>query len=176
MTTTTTVTKHPQRGFSLTELMVVIAIIGVLTTVATWMPTEDKATARGFAEQVVGEIDMIRMRAIASRRWHRVVLTSRAAFVDVGDTTGMAMPTTWTQVRVVQAPRRIEVVALDTVTRSASGANPATGVGLTDQVLLFAPDGSSAPRTVYLADTRRAARYRVAIYRVTGTARVYDGW
>jgi len=155
---------------------VVIAIIGVLAAIAISYPREDRATTRGFAEQVVGELDVARMRAISSRRWHRVTVSGTQATIEAGDTVGMAMPTSWSLVGSFQAPNRTRIVAMATVTDiQDGGTDPDDGDGF-DEVLLFAPDGSSVARTLYLSDPYDRAHYRVVVYRATGTARVFDGW
>ena len=103
--------------------------------------------------------------------------TPTGALVEASTTVGMAPPTAWERVMWVPAPRRIRIVAAEPVTRAASsGVDPAEGAGLDTHVLLFAPDGSSAARTLYLADNSQRARYRVGVYRATGTARVFNGW
>jgi hypothetical protein len=149
----------------------------VLTSIAVGSSTEDRATARGYAEQVVGELDTTRMRAIASRRWHRVITAKNGVAIEASNTLGMATPTSWYRVMWVPTPRRIQIVALETTTRAtSSGVEPVDGSGLDSHVLLFAPDGSSASRTLYVADNTRRAKYRVGVYRATGSARVFDGW
>jgi Tfp pilus assembly protein FimT len=157
--------------------MVVLAILGILTTLAFGAQPEDRATARGYAEQIVGELDAARMRSIASRRWRRIVPYANGISIEASTTLGMAAPTGWYREMWAPSPNRIRVTAIETVTRAvSSGVEPADGSGLDVQVVLFRPDGSSASRTLYLADTSRRSRYRVGVYGATGTARVFDGW
>jgi prepilin-type N-terminal cleavage/methylation domain-containing protein len=165
----------PSRGFTVTELMIAMAILGVLLSLAVVSNGQERMGARSFAERLSGECETARMRAMSTRRWHRVLVSDRGVYVDQATTTGMIAPTAFEQIAAIGAPSQVQIVALATTTAIDPGAARADGDGF-DQELRFAPDGSSISRTVWVSDRRRRAVYRVAIYGATGQARVFEGW
>ncbi len=163
------------RGFTVTELMVAMAILGVLLSLAVASTGQRRAGVRSFADRLSGECETARLRAMSTRRWHRVLVNDRGVYVDQATTTGMTAPTAYEQIAAIGAPTQVQIVAVATTTAINPGAARADGDGF-DQEIRFAPDGSSSSRTVWLSDRRRASVYRVAVYGATGQARVYEGW
>jgi Tfp pilus assembly protein FimT len=159
----------------LTELAVVMALIGVVAAVAFTASAETRAGARGFADQVSGELEAARMRALSTRRWHRVTVTDRGALTEQASTTGMVAPVAYEWVDKISAPAPVRIVAVATSTVVNAGGPRNEGEGFTEE-FLFAPDGSSVPRTLWVSDRKDRAVYRVAVYGATGRARVFEGW
>jgi prepilin-type N-terminal cleavage/methylation domain-containing protein len=165
-----------QRGFTLVELAVVVAIIGVLATLAVSVDPEDQATSDGFADQLVADLDQVRLRAMATRRWQRLTFEERRVLLDESTTLGMVAPTAYETIGQITLPRRLLVDSLlDGTQVDPTGDSPGTGNGYELEVL-FAPDGSGTGRTIYISDVRGKSRARVAIFAATGLARAYTGW
>jgi Tfp pilus assembly protein FimT len=161
--------------------MVVVAIIGILMTVAVLSirSTTYAGTPQGFAEKIVSEIEHTRLRAISSRRWQRLHVNADQINHWEASVEGMVKPTdpdAWDLVRSVSAPGDTEVALVDDSTHLYENTGvPAVGSGL-GSVIDFAPDGAGSAATIFVRDRNDRQRFRVAIYRATGTAYVYEGW
>jgi len=157
-------------------MTVVIAIIGVLATLAVSADSEDQANADGFADQLVADLDQVRLRAMGSRRWHRLTFNAAGATLDEATTTGMGAPTAYDTIGQINTPRRIVIDSLlDGTQVDATGDSPGAGLGY-DLEVLFGPDGTGTGRTIYITDLRGVSRARVAIFGATGMARAYGDW
>ncbi|ACD95870.1 pilus assembly FimT family protein [Trichlorobacter lovleyi] len=64
------------RGFSLTELIVVIALISIMLAVATlnFNDWQKKYNIEGQVKEMLGDLTDVRTRAIATKQQHRVIL------------------------------------------------------------------------------------------------------
>jgi Tfp pilus assembly protein FimT len=157
-------------------MMVVVAIIGILASVAVSMPEEDDATVAGTGAQLSGELDRARLRAMATHRWERMVFVGGTAILQEGTTVGMMPPTAYTQVSTVTMPNVVKVFSVSNASAiDPTGSGGSSGNGLATGVA-FAPDGTSAPHTIYLQDARGRIRMRLVVFAATGTVLTRDGW
>ena len=167
--------RAPQAGFTLVEIMVVIAIVGILVSLAASAEPEYRANTRAFGDAISSEIEAARMKAVSSRRWHRVTLSATGGFIDQATTFGMGTPVGWTEVGRFGVPKRAKIVSTNLTTDvTPLGAAP---TGWAGAVISISPDGSAlSGGTIYISDSRDRSPHRVALFAATGYARVYAGW
>jgi prepilin-type N-terminal cleavage/methylation domain-containing protein len=168
--------RRPEAGFTLTEMMVVIAIVGILASIAVSTPEEDDATVAGTAGQISGELDRVRLRAMATHRWYRMIFNGTVATIQEGNTLGMVAPTTWTQMSTLTLPLSVKAYSIGATSAiDPTGTAGAQGTGLAAGIK-FAPDGTSFAGTLYLQDSHGASRERLVVFAATGTVLIRDGW
>jgi prepilin-type N-terminal cleavage/methylation domain-containing protein len=170
------VRRAPQRGVTLVELMIVVAIIGVVTYLASSIFDEDDETVDGAAGQITVELDNARLRAMADHHWQRLVVTGTTLSLQEGNSVGMVQPTAWTETYATQMSSVVQVVAIGpTSAIDPTGSAPPVGTGLSTGVT-FEPDGSSVARTIYLADTQGHSPERLVVFPTTGVVLTRQGW
>ena len=165
-----------QGGFTLTELMVVVTIVGILGSLVVFAPEEDDATVDGVASDLASELDNARLRGMGDHRWQRMTVAGSTVTFAEGNTLGMLAPTTWTTHHTMSVSPRVRIVSIGSTSAiNGTGASAAPGTGLATGVT-FAPDGSSVARTIYLSDTRGLSQSRLVVFATTGGVLSRNGW
>jgi Tfp pilus assembly protein FimT len=159
------------------ELLVVVSILAILAAIA--VPAIRSSSygggVPGFAYQVDGLIDEARMRAVATQRWHRLVVEAGQLTLEQASNEGMDAPTEWAEIRPLNPPGSVEVLALGEVTTLDPGPAPTPGNKL-GQAVLFSPDGSASAATIYMQRPGGQDPMRVTVVRATSASYVYSGW
>ena len=180
-----------QRGFTLIELMIVVAIIAVLAgLMISVSSTSYGASARNMSDQITANITFARMRAVSSRRWHRVQITTNQVIVWEWSRVGMQAPLVvpvcpndcWNVVQQITMPSGVTLWDVNPVIQTGTGSAVAQDTVMTNQFIDFRPDGSSssaaggnAGGTIYLTDNS-GSQFRILIYRSTGSSYARQGW
>jgi prepilin-type N-terminal cleavage/methylation domain-containing protein len=187
-----------QRGFTLVELMVVVAIVAILSAILFSVAgrTYGGATAARVADQLAANLNFVRTRALSTRRIHRVEIhpDTGQLLVYVAPTQGMAL-TNYTGSGsgvTVQGVMRIVIpngVSIAFVTEGAKGSGQTVTSSTAEYDIDFYPDGSSAhalstntddltATTIYVQDRNPsgANQYRVLVYHATGSAYAKQYW
>lgn len=173
-------TVRSQRGFTLIELMTVLAIVAILTTaLATLSSGAGEATPAQTSDRLVGMMGFARLRAEAKRTTHRVRVEPDVVSVWAKDTPGFAATTYEAQpISSMGVPGGVILWNAQN-TFAAAGANPAQSTSFIVDIE-FRPDGSSTGGMVYLIDSAAnanfSAKHRVLVYALTGNAQTREGW
>lgn len=170
-----TAARHNERGFTLTELLIVLAIAVVLATVAgRYLTRTDNANqARKWAYKIWVTAKAARSLALNSGSATRLLFDPN----DTGKVTlqkasvgGVGPPATatWLDMSMEEAGATAAVAAVQASTNLAPGATPSTWCAASPCVVLFQPDGRATAATVYVEDSSGKYKHRVAVYSLTG--------
>jgi prepilin-type N-terminal cleavage/methylation domain-containing protein len=166
-----------QRGFTLIELMVVVAIIAILSALVISVNRRTYgASANAVADQLVSSTSMAKMRAVSTRRWHRLTISPTAATLWQSTTTGVTpAPSAWALVQTTNFGGGTTVWSCSTTVSSGTGTSVTQNTSLSFN-LDFSPDGSSTGATCFITDDKAAHKWRVIVYKATGGSYDREAW
>lgn len=177
-----------QRGFTLIEMMTVLAIIAILTAVLASMASPGAGSPRTTSDETVGLIQFARLRAESTRVVHKVrfestqVISVWESVVSAATPTpvvGFGTPTAYALVQQLTLPANAQLYAASTTVFASGGAAPTLNQNLPFEIE-FLPDGSvrNNGATIFISgqagDTSKA--FRIAVFRATGGAIAREGW
>ena len=176
---------NDRRGFTLIEIMIAIAIVGILTIIATtnFSSWQSHYSGVGFQREFLSLASEARTRSMASTRQHRLLIDTGAETVTLQiGILGTGTPSTgWTNVgqRVVGS----RGAGIDNVVCTPSVTSPTFA-------LVFNPDGqvmvqdntassAASPLTradVHISAANVADRATITVFGWTSKARLTNGW
>lgn len=169
--------RRAERGVTLVEMMIVVAIIGVLAVLVVGAPRGYGPTAQNVSEQLTTTMGFARMRAGATRRIHRVQLEPQTISVYQAPTTGLVTPTTgWQLVQQTTIKSGVTIWNAQAGAQVTTGATPSQDASL-NYLIDFRPDGRATASTIFVTNTpQQSSKYRVLVYGATGGSYARQLW
>jgi prepilin-type N-terminal cleavage/methylation domain-containing protein len=174
-----------QRGFTLVEMMVVVAIIAILSALMISLSSRTYgANARNISDELVATYNLCKMRAVSTRRWHRCEATPQALTVYQWSAAGMTVPTgtcippatnCYQAIQNVAIPTGVSIWNGSTTVDIGGGASVSQNTSLVFDID-FRPDGSSTGGSVFVTDRQQNTKYRVLVYKFTGSSYARQTW
>ena len=169
--------RNAQHGFTLIEMMVVIAIIAILSGLLISVNKRTYgASASSIADQLVTNATTAKMRAVSTRRWHRLTIRSSSAQLWQATTTGLTTPSAWALVQTTNFSGNTTVWNCSTTVYATSGSASVTQNASLAFNIDFSPDGSSTGATCFITDDQAKNKWRMMVYKATGGAYDRELW
>lgn len=176
-----------ERGFTLIELMTVLAIIAILTMVLATMASPGAGTPRTSSEEAVGALQFARLRAESTRVIHAVkfdtnqtisVWEATVSTTDLTPQLGYGTPGGWGLVQNITLPSNAVLYAAYPTTYAAGGVpSPVQNANLPFEIRFFPDGGANTGATVLIGDMNtNSSAFRIAVFRTTGGAIAREGW